>query len=163
MARKPTSHGRALPDTTAYRGYLIRRSTINGEMWIEKDRHIISSVKSIDDAKAIIDSLTNENPPRRRRRSPGKQARRTVRSFRKNPSRRPRGLDGGQGRTVSSLKVVKYGGTVDQMKYEDANDGKGYVHDFGDAQASMLLCEHHSLGRCLLIVSNDSKPLWEDA
>ena len=51
---------------TAYKGYLIRQSPINGEMWIEKEGFIIGRVpkkevdggKAVEYAKGVIDKLT---------------------------------------------------------------------------------------------------------
>ena len=97
--------------------------------------------------------------PRRRRSARAMGAR-----HRHNPVRKPRGAEGPSIRFLAdSIKVRKNGGYVEQMKYEDANDRRGYVHDFGDLGAYMYLCDS-ALGKCLLIVPGDGEtPLWEDA
>lgn len=100
---------------------------------------------------------------RRTNTNPGKQKPRTVRKYAKNAARRPRGMRGGQVREISGLKVIRYGGEVDKIFYVDGDDGRPYQHECGSGQCSMLLVEHHSLGRGILIVSNNDLPLWEDA
>ena len=41
----------------AYRGYLIMVNLLNGKTWIEKQGHLISWARSINDAKEKIDEL----------------------------------------------------------------------------------------------------------
>lgn len=168
MARKPLMPAAA--KDVAYRGYLIRSNPLTGQMWIEKDTFLIAHATSLEDARATIARLVGADIPvggspavARRRRNPAPQKRRTARKYAKNPARKPRGLRGGQVREISGLKVIRYGGEVDQIKYVDGDDGRPYKHDCGSGQCSMLLVEHHSLGRGILIVSNNDLPLWEDA
>lgn len=99
-----------------------------------------------------------------RRQNPRRQARRKARAFVKNPGRLPRGRAVRETVTVPLTgKIVRAGGFVEQMKYEDADDRKRYVHDFGDLQALLYLVDSVAFGRCILVVSADDKPLWEPA
>lgn len=167
MARKSYSSTPmpAVAKDVAYRGYLIRSNPLTGQMWIEKDTFLIAHATSLEDARATIARLVGADIPvggspavARRRRNPARQKRRV-----KNPARRPRGMRGGQVREISGLKVIRYGGEVDKIFYVDGDDGRPYQHECGSGQCSMLLVEHHSLGRGILIVSNNDLPLWEDA
>lgn len=42
-----------------YRGYYIR-SNLSGNIWVEKDRHLICWAKSLVEAKQKIDELLSE-------------------------------------------------------------------------------------------------------
>lgn len=91
------------------------------------------------------------NARRRRHLKPRRQAKRTSRGrTRNNPN-------------TITVKLVRIGGFVDQIKYQDISDRRYYKHDGEDANTVMWLAEHHSFGRCLVIANSDAKPLWEDA
>src|SRR5579885_3805692 len=49
-----------LNEDVAYKGYLIRVHPITGDVWIERDGHKISYAKSVEDAKATINMLTED-------------------------------------------------------------------------------------------------------
>jgi hypothetical protein len=47
-------------DDQAYKGYLIRFGTV-GRVWVEKEGYNISAAKDVDDARSIIDMLTESS------------------------------------------------------------------------------------------------------
>lgn len=150
-----------LTSAVAYKRYLISPRT-DGRVSISKDSFHIGSESSVESARKLIDFLTSEeknNPGRRRRRK------RSARAMtRRNPMRKPRGVEGPSVRFLGeSVRVRKNGGYVQQLKYEDANDRQLYVHDFEDLGAYMYLCDT-ALGKAILIVPGDGEtPLWENA
>jgi len=88
------------------------------------------------------------------------------RSARRMGSRRnplPRGRELVKGGFSDSIKVIRSGGWVEQMRYQDNNDRQHYYHDFEDLGALLFLCESAAFGKCILVVSSDEKPLWEPA
>lgn len=96
-----------------------------------------------------------------------RQAKRNASAYVKNPKRPPRGgklrFLSDVGKTAAErITIVREGGYVHQVKYEDVNDDRAYVHDFDDLSAFMYLVET-VWGRGVLIVPADDKPLWENS
>lgn len=49
---------RGLPERdVAHRGYVIRHNPLLGTRWIERDGHRVSGCSSVEDGRAIINSL----------------------------------------------------------------------------------------------------------
>lgn len=101
--------------------------------------------------QGVIEQESRTVVPRSRKNKSRRQAKRTSRGrTRGNPN-------------TTAFRLVRIGGFVDQIKYQDFNDKRHYKHDGEEANTVMYLAEHHSYGRCLVIVNADAKPLWEDA
>ena len=45
--------------TQAYKGYLIKIITLTGEVFVEKEGHLIGRPNSVEDAKRQIDELVS--------------------------------------------------------------------------------------------------------
>ena len=103
------------------------------------------------------------NPPRRRSRRQHITAKRRRANGKRNPpASHTRGYRLNSNDTVA-FRLVRIGGFVEQIKYEDYDDKKHYVHDAEDVNTIMYLAEHHSFGKCLIIANVDGKPLWRNA
>lgn len=157
----PESTEIPLGGSRVHRTYTIIRPFREGVFYIVKDKTNIATAKTEDEARAIIDSLF---PSKNRGTMKAKPNRITARGRRRN--RGPRGKAESVslgGFETHAITVRKEGGFVQKIFYEDARDRESYYHDFRDLGAILYLCDSAVFGKCVLIVSADDLPLWENA
>lgn len=60
---------------------------------------------------------------------------------------------------VVMLRFVQ--GGIYELGYERGADGQPYLHNFDPADDAVYLAESSSLGKCIVIMNINGKPLWE--